>query len=174
MLRRLAPLLVLVLMAACGRSAPDDGKIHIRYLAAPDVGGFAKVIIERFELAHPDIKVDMIEGPAAGDARENMYSTAFMGKEDSYDIAYVDVAWVPKFAAQGWLKPLDELISAKELEAFLSGDLEGSRYQGKLYRVPVQSDGGMLYYRKDLLAAKGIPVPLTWAELVAAAKKTQT
>ena len=172
--RRLAPVFLAAVLAACGRSEPDDGRIHIRYLAAPDVGGFSKVIIERFEKAHPDLKVDMIEGPAAGDARENMYSTAFMGKEDSYDLAYVDVAWVPKFAAQGWLKPLDELIAPSELDAFLPGDLEGSRYEGRLYRLPVQSDGGMLYYRKDLLAAKNIPVPRTWAELVAAAKKTRT
>lgn len=95
MLRRLAPVLFAIVLAACGRREPDDGKVHIRFLASPDVGGFSKVIIERLEAAHPGLKVDMVEGPAAGDARENMYSTAFMGKEDSYDLAYVDVAWVP-------------------------------------------------------------------------------
>ena len=115
MIRRLILVLLALSPAACGRSEPDDGKIHVRYLASPDVGGFSKVIIERFERAHPDVKVDMVEGPAAGDARENMYSTAFMGKEDSYDLAYVDVAWVPKFAAQGWLRPLDELVAPERL-----------------------------------------------------------
>jgi len=173
-IRRLSPVLLSVVLAACGRSEPGDGKVHVRYLASPDVGGFSKVIIERFERANPGIKVDMVEGPAAADARENMYSTAFMGKEDSYDLAYVDVAWVPKFAAQGWLRPLDELIAPEKLDAFLPGDVEGSRYQGRLYRLPVQSDGGTLYYRKDLLAAKGIPAPRTWAELVSAAKETRT
>lgn len=173
MVRRSSIVLLALVLAACGRSEPDDGKIHVRFLAAPDVGSFAKAIIERLERDHPELKVDMIEGPAAGDARENMYSTAFMGKEDSYDLAYVDVAWVPKFAAQGWLLPLDALIPPKELAAFLPGDLEGSRYEGKLYRLPVQSDGGMLYYRKDILAARGIPVPRTWEELVAAAKKAR-
>lgn len=172
--RRPAVVLLALLLSACGRSEPDDGKAHIRFLTAPDVGGFAKAIIERLEKDHPEVKVDMIEGPAAGDARENMYSTAFMGEEDSYDLAYVDVAWVPKFAAQGWLMPLDALIPPKELGEFLPGDLEGSRYEGKLYRLPVQSDGGMLYYRKDLLAAKDLPVPRTWEELVAVAKKTRT
>lgn len=174
MSRRLALVVLAAALAACGRSEPDDGRIRVRYLASPDVGGFSKVIIERFEKANPGIKVDMIEGPAAGDARENMYSTAFMAQDDAYDLAYVDVAWLPKFAAQGWLLPLDSLMPPAELAKFLPGDVEGSRYQGKLYRVPIQSDGGMLYYRKDLLAAKGIPVPRTWAELVAAAKKTQT
>ena len=173
-IRRFASALLALVLTACGRSVPDDGQIHISYHATPDVRDFCKVLSERFDLAIPGIKVDMVEGPAAGDARENMYSTAFMGKEDSYDLAYVDVAWVPKFAAQGWLRPLDELLAPEKLGAFLPGDLEGSRYQGKLYRLPVQSDGGMLYYRKDLLAAKNIPVPRTWEELVSAAKKTRT
>src|SRR4051812_4137641 len=115
---RLAVLLIL-LSAACSRPQTDDGRIHIRYLAAPDAGSFSKALIDRFEREHPGMKVDMIEGPAAADARENMYSTAFMAKDDSYDLAYVDVAWVPKFAAQGWLKPLDALVPEAELDEFL-------------------------------------------------------
>lgn len=174
MLRRFALVLVAALTAACGRSEPDDGKIHIRYLANPDVGGFSKVIIERFEKANPGIKVDMIEGPASSDARENMYSTAFMAQDDAYDLVYMDIAWLPKFAAAGWLRPLDDKFTPRMQAEFLAGDIEGSKYEGRLYRVPVQSDGGLLYYRKDLLAAKGLAVPRTWAELVAAAKATQT
>ncbi|MDX6770003.1 MAG: ABC transporter substrate-binding protein [Elusimicrobiota bacterium] len=174
MLRRLAPVVLAATVAACGRSEPADGKVRVRYLASPDVGGFSKVIIERFEKANPGIKVEMIEGPSSGDARENMYSTAFMAEDDAYDLAYVDVAWLPKFAAQGWLRPLDDLLPPATAALFLPGDMEGSRYQGKTYRLPIQSDGGMLYYRKDLLAAKGIPVPSTWAQLVAAAKATQS
>ena len=166
--------MLLALLTACARSMPDDGKIHIRYLSNPDVGGFSKVIIERFEKANPGIKVEMVEGPASTDARQNMYSTAFMAEEDTYDLAYIDVAWLPQFAAQGWLRPLDDLLPPEKTKVFLPGDVEGSRYGGKLYRVPIQSDGGMLYYRKDLLAAKAVPVPRTWAELVSAAKKTMT
>jgi multiple sugar transport system substrate-binding protein len=174
MSRRLALALLCALLVGCGRTEPDDGKLHIRYLSNPDVGGFSKVIIERFEKANPGIKVDMIEGPSSGDARENMYSTAFMAKDDAYDLVYMDIAWLPKFAANGWLRPLDDLFTPKTQVEFLAGDIEGSRYAGKLYRVPIQSDGGLLYYRKDLLAAKGIPVPRTWEQLVAAAKATQT
>lgn len=173
MSRRLV-LSLLAALCACGRSEPSDGKVHVRYLSSPDVGGFSKVIIERFEKANPGIKVDMIEGPSSGDARENMYSTAFMAKDDSYDLAYVDVAWLPKFAAQGWLRPIDDLLTPQKAAVFLPGDLAGSRYGGKLYRVPTQSDGGMLYYRKDLLAAKGLPVPRTWEELARAALALQT
>jgi multiple sugar transport system substrate-binding protein len=56
---------------------------------------------------------------------------------------------------------------------FLAGDIAGSKFDGKIYRLPLQSDGGLLYYRKDLLAAKGINPPKTWADLVSASKRLQ-
>lgn len=69
-IRRIPPLLLPVPLTACGRSEPDDGKFHVRCLASPDVGGFSKVIIERFARARPDVKVDMVEGPAATGVRK--------------------------------------------------------------------------------------------------------
>jgi multiple sugar transport system substrate-binding protein len=38
-------------------------------------------------------------------------------------------------------------------------------YEGKLYRVPVRSDVGVLYYRKDLLDEEGIAPPQTFEQL---------
>ncbi|MEK7288084.1 MAG: extracellular solute-binding protein, partial [Elusimicrobiota bacterium] len=146
----------------------------VRYLANPDVGGFSKEIIKDFEAKNSDIRVEMVEGPSATNTREDMYAASFMAKEETYDLVYMDVAWLPKFAAQGWLSPLDDLFAKEDQDEFLPGDIAGSRYQGRIYRLPIQSDGGMLYYRKDLLAAKGIEPPATWDELVAAAKKIQS
>ncbi len=182
--RRLrAPVVLAVgLLASCGKkeeapggaSAPAPGKTVVRYLAGPDVGGFSKEIIKNFEAANPDIKVEMVEGPAATNTREDMYATSFMAKEATYDLVYMDVAWMPKFAAQGWLRPLDDLFLEMDRLDFLPGDMEGSRYEGKLYRVPIQSDGGVLYYRKDLLAAKGIEPPRAWDNFADAARKLQS
>ncbi|MBI5630899.1 MAG: ABC transporter substrate-binding protein [Elusimicrobia bacterium] len=166
---------ILLLPASC-RKAPSsaDGKVTIRYLANPDVGGATKVLIKKFEEKNPGIHVEMVEGPSAPNTREDMYATSFMAQEDSYDFAHMDVAWLAKFAAQGWLKPLDGYFAAQEQEKFLPGDIAGSKFNGKIYRVPNQSDGGLLYYRKDLLKARGLTPPRTWDELVAAAKKIQS
>jgi multiple sugar transport system substrate-binding protein len=173
MRRGLALLLAPLLIVGCKKAA-SDGRTPVRFLVAPDVGGFTKEIISRFETENPAYRVEMVEGPASGDTRENMYSTAFMGKEDTYDLVYMDVVWMPKFAAQGWLRPLDDWFTKEMRKEFLPGEISGSTYKGKLYRIPIQSDGGVLYYRKDLLEAKGIKPPQTWAELVAAAKKLQS
>ena len=128
-----ALVLALVLPAAllgCAKKEAPGSPVRIRFLANPDVGGFAKRIIKEFEKTHPGIKVEMIEGPAASDARENLYASSFMAKEDTYDLIYMDVAWLPKFAAQGWLAPVDQWFTPDKRKAFLKGDLAGSMYKG--------------------------------------------
>ncbi|OIO08561.1 MAG: hypothetical protein AUJ52_07960 [Elusimicrobia bacterium CG1_02_63_36] len=165
---------VLSFAGGCGPSEPGgSGPVVLRYLSGPDIGGASAEIIKRFEAENPGIKVEMVEGPAATNIRENMYSTSFMGGEATYDLAYMDVVWVPKFAAQGWLRPLDDWFTPKMQTEFLPGDVLGSTYGGKIYRIPVQSDGGMLYYRKDLIAQAGLKPPKDWPDLVRIAKKLQ-
>lgn len=170
----LTALAAAVLGAACGKSPEAGGKTVIRYLSKSDVGGYSKLIIEKFEKENPDIKIERMEGPSAANTREDMYATSFMAREDTYDLVDMDVIWVPKFASRGWVRPLDDFFTPEMQEKFLAGPLDGSRYKGKIYRVPHQADGGLLYYRKDLLSAAGIEPPRTWKELVAAAKKLQS
>lgn len=168
-----AGLLALLVCAGCRKKEEAGGPIVLRYLAAPDPGGGAKEIARLFEKENPGVKVKVIEGPAATNTREDLYASSFMAQEDTYDLAYMDVVWVPKFAAQGWLRPLDAWFTPKMRKEFLAGDVEASTYQGRVYSLPLQSDGGVLYYRKDLLEKAGLPPPRTWAELVAGAKRLQ-
>jgi trehalose/maltose transport system substrate-binding protein len=44
---------------------------------------------------------------------------------------------------------------------------------GRLVGMPWYTDAGLLYYRKDLLARHGRPVPTTWAELTETARLVQ-
>ncbi|MEE8424484.1 MAG: ABC transporter substrate-binding protein, partial [Elusimicrobiota bacterium] len=164
---------LLGLPAACRKAEAPSDKNVVRYLTSPDIGGAGREIIARFEAKNPGIKVEMVEGPSATNTREDMYATSFIGEENTYDVIFMDVVWVPKFAAQGWLRPLDDKFPPSEQAKFLPGDIRGSKYNGNIYRVPSQSDGGMLYYRSDLLEKHGLRPPETWDELVAAAKKIQ-
>jgi multiple sugar transport system substrate-binding protein len=150
--------------AACGGGS---GRIVVRFLEHPDNGGGWKEIIARFEAANPSIDVELVEGPAATNERENQYSLSLGAGDGTYDLAYMDVIWVPKFASRGWLRPLDDRLPPAEREAFLPGDIRGSIVGGRLYRVPMRSDAGMLYYRKDWVNR----APETFEELVTLAKQ---
>ncbi|MGK7953950.1 MAG: ABC transporter substrate-binding protein [Crocosphaera sp.] len=122
--------------------------------------------VQEFNEKHPDIELDIIEGPNASNQVEDLYTSSFLLGNSPYDLVFMDIVWVPKFAAAGWLQPLSERVTETELAAFLEGDINGGRYQGELYRMPVRSDGGMLYYRTDLLDKGGYEPPNTFSELL--------
>ena len=120
---------------------------------------------EKFEQENPDIDLEIIQAPNATNLVEDLYTSAFLLGDSPYDLVYLDIVWVPKFAAAGWLKDLNEFVSEDQLQDFLNGDLDGGRYQDGLYRMPFRSDAGMLYYRTDFLAENDYEPPNTFQEL---------
>ena len=60
-------------------------------LMEPDGSDIWHSLIDDFQAQHPDIRVQLIEGPPATNAREDMYSTSFLSGDASYDIVYRDV-----------------------------------------------------------------------------------
>ena len=142
-------------------------------MTATEVQPWKDVLIPAFEAENPGIRINMIEGPNATDLNEDLYTSAFILGDSPYDLINMDVIWTPKFAAAGWLLPLDDRITETQLKAFLNKDVEGGRYNGKLYRVPFRSDAGMLYYRTDLLKKAGYNPPETFEELVKISQELQ-
>ncbi|NDJ15925.1 ABC transporter substrate-binding protein [Myxacorys almedinensis] len=139
---------------------------------APEVPTLRPLIAE-FERNNPNIRLNMIEAPNATNLVEDLNTSSFLLGSSPYDLVNMDVVWLAKFAAAGWLRPLDDQVSQAELATFLPGDIEASRYQGKLYRLPWRTDVGMLYYRTDLLQQAGLQPPETFANLLQAAKTVQ-
>jgi multiple sugar transport system substrate-binding protein len=135
-------------------------------ITAPDAQPWRQGLIKDFEADNPGIRLNLVEGPNATNLLEDLYTSSFILGESPYDLINMDVIWTPKFAAAGWLLPLDDRISKEELAAFSSKDVEGGRYQDKLYRIPMRSDVGMLYYREDLIKEAGLKPPETFADLM--------
>ena len=129
--------------------------------------------VKEFEQKNSGIRINLIEGPSDTNLIENLYTSAFLLGESPYDIINMDIVWVPKFAAAGWVRDLTDRIPPKQLSKFIQGNVEGGRYRGKLYRIPHASDAGMLYYRKDILEQAGIPAPKTFEEMVKISQNLQ-
>ncbi|MEG3925081.1 MULTISPECIES: ABC transporter substrate-binding protein [unclassified Microcoleus] len=129
--------------------------------------------VKEFEQKNPDIRINLIEGPFDSNLIENLYTSAFLLGESPYDIINMDIVWVPKFAAAGWVSDLTDRIPPEQLSKFIQGNVEGGRYRGKLYRIPHASDAGMLYYRKDILEQAKIPAPKTFEEMVKISQNLQ-
>ncbi len=132
-----------------------------------------KPFVKEFEQKNSNIRIDLIEGPFDSNLVENLYTSAFLLGESPYDIINMDIVWVPKFAAAGWVRDLTDKISPQQLSKFIPGNVEGGRYRGKLYRIPHASDAGMLYYRKDILEQAGITAPKTFEDMVKISQNLQ-
>jgi multiple sugar transport system substrate-binding protein len=93
-------------------------------------------------------------------------------KSDAYDVLVTDVVWTSEFAANRIIIPLPE--SEFPLDQMLKPVVDTTKYLGKFYAAPSSSDGGMLYYRTDLLKGAGIAEPpKTWQEMIDDCKKIQ-
>lgn len=141
---------------------------------ATEVPTWRNVLIPAFEESHPNIRINLVEGPNQTNLQEDLYTSAFLLGDSPYDLIMMDVVWTPKFAAAGWLLPLDDRTSEAQLKQdFLDKDVEGGQYNGQIYRIPFRSDVGMLYYRTDLLEQAGVEPPDTFEELVQISKDIQ-
>ncbi len=122
--------------------------------------------LKEFQDKNPDIQLNLIEAPFDTNLQENLYTSAFLLGDSPYDIINMDIVWVPKFAAAGWLMDLTDRIPQEQLSKFVKNDIEGGRYQDRLYRMPTYSDAGVLYYRKDLLKQARVEPPETFEQMV--------
>ena len=132
-----------------------------------------KPFLQEFQDKNSDIRLNLIEGPFDTNLQENLYTSAFLLGDSPYDILNMDIVWVPKFAAAGWLTDLTNRLPKEQLAKFVRGNVEGGKYQDKLYRIPTTSDAGVLYYRTDLLEKAGVQPPETFEQMVDIATNLQ-
>jgi len=131
--------------------------------------------IARFEAENPAILVEIVEpGTHSGSLRETLGQALEVGDRE-LDVLVLDDAWLAQFAARGWLAPLDDYVAARgvALNGFFPGTIEASTINGQVWALPWIADGGLLYYREDLLARYGLAVPVTWPDVQRTALELQ-
>ena len=103
-------------------------------------------------------------------------NTVLLSGGSDYDVIYISGDWIPEYDAANVLLPFNDLISNKAVAdpALNLNDkqpgLDYGTVNGKIYGYPSEGDTAWLWYREDLLKAKGIAVPQTWEEFAVAAK----
>jgi multiple sugar transport system substrate-binding protein len=166
----LAAVAAVVLLAGCGGGGSDSGggsneganaRGPITYVQGKDNTNTIRPLLEKWNAAHPNEKATFKEQSDQADAQHDDLVQHFQAKDASYDVTSVDVVWTAEFAAKGWLQPLKDSF-ALDTSKLLPATVKTSTYNNTLYAAPVTSDGGMLYYRKDLVSTP----PKTWDEMI--------
>ena len=138
-----------------------DSRGPITYVQGKDNSNVVRPLIEKWNAAHPNEKVTFKEQTDQADQQHDDLVQNYQAKNPNYDVASVDVVWTAEFAAKGWLQPLKDKM-AVDTAGMLKPTVEAGSYKGTLYAAPVSSDGGILYYRSDLVPTP----PKTWDEMM--------
>jgi multiple sugar transport system substrate-binding protein len=138
-----------------------DGRGPITYVQGKDNSNVVRPLIEKWNAAHPNEKVTFKEQTDQADQQHDDLVQNFQAKNANYDVVSVDVVWTAEFAAKGWLQPLKDKM-ALDTSKMLKPTVDSASYKGTLYAAPQNSDGGILYYRKDLVPT----APKTWDEMM--------
>jgi multiple sugar transport system substrate-binding protein len=133
----------------------------ITYVQGKDNSNVVRPLIDKWNAAHPKEKVTFKEQSDQADQQHDDLVQNFQAKNKNYDVVDVDVVWTAEFAAKGWLQPLEGALAIKTTD-LLPATVASATYGGKLYAAPQTSDGGILYYRSDLIKTP----PTTWDELM--------
>ncbi|MBX3195881.1 MAG: sugar ABC transporter substrate-binding protein [Microbacteriaceae bacterium] len=125
--------------------------------------------IARFEAANPDITVD--HQGFDYDSMQEKFSVA-VSSNTGPDLATVDMTWLPDLASKGLLADIGDIsggiLNGKPIESQYSAGAYGAmRYDDHTIAALYDFDAYALFYRKDVLDAKGLTVPTTWDELLA-------
>jgi multiple sugar transport system substrate-binding protein len=117
------------------------------------------------------IEVEIARQPSDTTQRRQGLIVALDSGQRNPDVFLMDVAWVGLFAAAGWLEPL----TGVDRTPFFPGIVETvDVHDGALLALPVYVDGGVLYYRRDLLEQYGVDgPPQTLAQLRRTALRVQ-
>jgi multiple sugar transport system substrate-binding protein len=166
----LAAVAAVVLLAGCGGGGSSSGggsnqgtaaRGPITYVQGKDNSNVVRPLVAKWNAAHPNEKVTFKEQSDQADQQHDDLVQHFQAKDPNYDAVSVDVIWVAEFAAKGWLQPLKDSF-ALDTSKLLPATVKTSTYTNTLYAAPMSSDGGMLYYRKDLVPTP----PKTWDEMM--------
>lgn len=202
-LRRFRSLLALVVLAvlaaACGggddgggEAAPADGPVALT-ISENAVRGGKNADMAEYLLEYA---IPAFEERMAADGREVTVEFTESGVDDEdyksrlaldlsvgegADVIGFDSFWVSEFVEAGYLQPLSEVVgdAAESWEGWeqipeaVAGALE---VEGERYGIPLGTDGRVIFFRRDVFAAAGLPEdwqPTSWDEILEAARTIQ-
>lgn len=166
-------------LAGCGgnsQSASSGGKDqvvklkHWVWLDNPKDPTMANLVKE-FNSTHPNIQVELEVIPW-GDFRTRLLTAVTSG--DAPDTACFKLTWVPEFAGNKALEPLNPYLDKWQGKSDIQDnlwDVFTVTEDKNMYVMPWIVQALYMYYRPSLFKEAGVEVPQTWDEFLVAAQK---
>jgi multiple sugar transport system substrate-binding protein len=152
---------------------PPEKKITLKVSTIVGINGLiAKTLKDAFEKTYPNIMLEIIEHPWE-EVTEIQLADMVAGTA-SYDVVTTFNSALAPYAKGGHIYPIDEFIEKYEGTEYDLTEhikdlppklLEICMYDDKIYGMPQNWWTFALYYRKDLVEAKGLKLPETFYDI---------
>lgn len=176
-MKRIRLIIILLLSLSIFNCSKKQKELTIWVGGAPNEVEYWEKLIDEFSNSTGQ-SVKLVIQPTDSDQRRQGLVISMQAKQPDPDVFMMDVVWISFFVKSNWIEPLDDYTATGEIDtgSFFTGILnQADRYDGKLYALPVNIDGGLLYYRKDLLEKYDYKTPPeTWKQLVDYSENIQT
>ncbi len=151
--RRLLGLLIAVLICSTSFGLVQATTIEsVSFLMAAPFADATQDLVKQFNQEHRGvINLKVIRGPLETEAMSDLAISSLLLGKAPFDVLLMDVTWLPKYAAAGWMVPLEDYFNDNDINELATGAREGNSYNDHLYRWPLTADMGLLYYRTDLI-----------------------
>ena len=151
--RRILASLFIVLICSAGFGLAQIKTVEtVSFLMAAPFADATQDLVQQFNQEHRgDIKLQVIKGPLETEAMSDLAISSLLLGKAPFDGLLMDVTWLAKYAEAGWLEPLESYFNEADVDTLVVGARAGNSYKGHLYRWPMNSDMGLLYYRTDLM-----------------------
>ena len=159
---------------AAAEAPAAAGVVNLTFLGAgPGAEAeFTKGQIAEWNAANPDIQVKFVEGPVSATDRYGLLLQTFQAKSADIDVTQIDVIWPGDLAEH--LADFNQFGGVEAVADDFPAIVTNNTVDGALVGLPWFTDGGLLYYRTDLLEKYGYTgAPKTWTELEEMAAKIQ-
>jgi multiple sugar transport system substrate-binding protein len=156
------------LLAGCGGSDDGGGTTTLNWFVQIQPGGSFQEVAKRCgEESNGRYEIDLELLPTdASQAREQLVRR--LGAEDStIDVVGMDVVWTAEFANAGWLREWTGSDAKKVTKGVFDSVVDTSRFEGKQYGAPFNSNTQLLWYRTDEVKQP----PKTWEQMIDEAEK---
>jgi sorbitol/mannitol transport system substrate-binding protein len=159
--------------SAAGHPASSTTTVRVAVVSNSNMVNIEKLTTE-FEKQNPGIKV--VYDTLNENNERSLIETDITTHANEFNAVMISNYETPIWAKNGWLVNLKQPLTSDksyDVNDLLKPIASSLSYKGGLYGVPFYGESSMLYYRKDLLKAAGLTMPLhpTWEQVAAIAAK---
>jgi multiple sugar transport system substrate-binding protein len=180
---------IVVMLAACGQSAPvtpvapaaatvapaeAGGKISFMVFGDPAEKAAYATLVDEFRKRNSAIEVELVHIPDQADYRKRLAVDIAAGTPA--DVVLINYRRLGAFAAKGLIEPLGPYLAQSKLVKegdYYAESIAAFNWQGTLMCIPQNVSSLVVYYNKQLFDQAGIAYPQagwTWDDLVKTAQ----